>query len=447
MISLLKPGPVLSIMHYTLNAFLLTLSLITPFTQALAAPTAPQTAYPQLTYSAAEPEYDFSEISTLIENHAGTEENDLFSGATLLIAHQGRVLYQRAFGYARAFTLQEDGHLTRLANPVPMSKDSIFDLASVTKVAATTVSVMHLVSENKLALDARLGALIPEFAQTDKADITVRQLLTHRSGLWQWQPTWLYMHSKADIVDYIAGLPLRYAPGERRAYSDLGFMLLGKIIEKVAGMPLDDFVQQHIYRPLAMKDTGYRPAEAPGKRIVATSHGNPFEQKMVATGKPYPLAQPLPETPFSAYRDYTLVGEANDGNAWYGLQGVAGHAGLFSTAADLAVLGQALLNGGGYGNYRLTDRETLQSFLQTPYDDNQALGFRKNTDEKAVSYWHPGFTGTHFLIQPEGDLIIILLTNRQHKGLNADNGRYPNLNPIWQQLVRLVTKAVVRKEH
>ncbi|ALT00574.1 hypothetical protein AT746_19510 [Lacimicrobium alkaliphilum] len=382
-----------------------------------------------------------------MEDHAGTEENDLYTGASLLIAHQGRVLYQRAFGYARAFTLQEDGRLVRLAKPVPMSQDAVFDLASVTKVAATTVSVMHLVSEQKLALDARLGALIPEFAQTDKADITVQQLLTHRSGLWQWQPTWLYLQNQENIVDYIAALPLRYAPGERRAYSDLGFMLLGKIIEKVGGMPLDDFVKQHIYHPLAMKDTGYRPGPQLKQRIVATSHGNPFEQKMVATGKPYPLAQPLPEPPFTAYRDYTLVGEANDGNAWYGLGGVAGHAGLFSTVGDLAVLGQTLLNGGGYGDYRLTDSDTLQTFLQTPYDNNQALGFWKNTDNTGLSYWHPGFTGTQFLIQPENELIIILLTNRQHKGLDPDSGRYPNLTPIWQELVSLVTKAVVRKEH
>ncbi|GGD71082.1 serine hydrolase domain-containing protein [Lacimicrobium alkaliphilum] len=446
MIKFLKPGVVVAIMHYILNTLLLTVLMIMPLMTAFAASATaskePQTTYPRLTYATTEPQYDFSEIAALIGDHAGTEENDLYTGASVLIAHQGKIFYQQAFGYAQVSELQSNGQLLRSENPIPVSSETIFDLASVTKVAATTVSLMHLVSEQQLFLDDTLDKFFAEFSGTDKAKISVRQLLTHRSGLWQWQPTWLYTTNNRTTVDYIAALPLRYSPGERRAYSDLGFILLGKIIEKVSGMPLNQFTERHIYNPLGMNNTGYRPVPAKGKQIAATSHGNPFEQNMVATGKPYPLAQPLPKEPFSAYRNYTLIGEANDGNAWYGLGGVAGHAGLFSTVGDLAILGQTLLNGCGYGNFRLCDADTLNTFLQTPYDNHQALGFWKDNNATGVSFWHPGFTGTQFLVQPEQQLVIVLLTNRQHGGLNRDNGRYPDLSPVWKKLVKLTSQLV-----
>ncbi|WP_088329368.1 serine hydrolase [Lacimicrobium sp. SS2-24] len=384
-------------------------------------------------------------VQGLLHEHAGIHDNALFTGAAVLIAHKGRVMCREAVGHAQLLSLQDDGNLVHSTNPIRMSADSIFDLASVSKVAATTISIMHLVSNNQLALEDTLGELLPEFKHTDKAAITVQQLLTHRSGLLPWQPTWLYLTNAQELNDYIASLPLGHGPGERRAYSDLGFMLLGNIIEAVSGKTLEQFVHTQLYAPLGMQDTGYTPLPDARPRIAATSHGNPYERNMVATGKPYPLARPPKNPDFNGYRKYTLIGEANDGNTWYGLEGVAGHAGLFSTLDDLAILGQMLVNGGTYQNYTVTDKTTLETFLQTPFDDEQAHGFRKGQYLDQTYYWHPGFTGTYWLINPKSALVVVLLTNRQHGGLNHETGRYPSLTPIWRQVVNIAHDAIATK--
>ncbi|GAB3024808.1 serine hydrolase domain-containing protein [Bowmanella dokdonensis] len=400
--------------------------------------------YPALVDTTGEGLADASSIDELMVANLQTKEKGVYSGAVVLIAHRGQVLYEKAFGYARQIELHADGILVEMEQPVPMRVDSVFDLASVTKVASTTAALMHLVSRDQLSLDDRLGTLLPRFEDTDKSDITLRQLLTHRSGLWQWQPAWLYRgEDEEGVLDYIASLPLRYPVGEQRAYSDLGFILLGKIIERASGQSLDEFVLEHIHRPLGMLNTQYRPPASWFDRLVATSHGNPYEQHMIATGKPYPLARPLPFAPFTGYRQHTLVGQANDGNAWYGLDGVAGHAGLFGTARDLAVLAQTLLNGGVYDGYRLADPATLGAFLQTPFDENQALGWWKtSTPDGHPAYWHPGFTGTQILFQPHSQLIILLLTNRQHGGLDGQSMSYPSVSPVWKELLRLVNNSL-----
>ncbi|WP_109338412.1 serine hydrolase domain-containing protein [Saliniradius amylolyticus] len=388
-------------------------------------------------------------VGTLLKDSAGVGSNAKYSGAVALVVYKGNVIYHQAVGQAQQMWLDEKGRLVEHESPRLMQPDTLFDLASVTKVAATTTALMRLVSEGQLSLDDTLGEHLPEMVGTDKADITLRQLLTHRSGLWQWQPSWLFLNEqKPDVVDYLAGLPRRYPIGERRAYSDFGFILLGKVIERVTAVTLDQYVSRHIYQPLGMADTQYRPPARLKQRIAATSHGNPFERKMIKTGKPYPMARPIPDEQEFDYRQYTLVGEANDGNAYYGLNGVAGHAGLFSTAGDLAILGQTLINGGCYGKARITDRETVKVFFQTPFDDNQAHGYWASTSpDGAKVYWHPGFTGTQFLIQPQDELVVILLTNRQHPALPDKTEGYPSVKPVWQAVLDRVYSVLALSEN
>lgn len=175
----------------------------------------------------------------------------------------------------------------------------------------------------------------------------------------------------------LADLPLRYGIGTGRHYSDIGGgMLTGVIVERATGLRLDEYLRRVVYGPLGMTDTGYTPDPSLRHRLAATSLGNPYEYHMVATGSSSPVADDLDPAEFAWWRDYTLLGEANDGNAWYEWQGVAGHAGLFSTARDVAIFCQAVNNGGGYGNARLASPQTLASFLVEPYDAGQAVSFR-----------------------------------------------------------------------
>lgn len=397
--------------------------------------------YPRLEAADAEEALTDAQKRTLrqtVGRYLGTDAaTSLYPGAALLVAIGGKILFAEGQGMAQ-YQGATEGKLYPFSAPRKVHADTIFDLASVTKVVSTTAAVMHLVSERKLSLSDTLGELLPGMADTDKAPITVEQLLTHRAGLWEWQPTWLHKkHSRDSVYAYLAALPLRYAPGERRAYSDIGFMLLGEIVERVSGSQLNDFVQREVFSPLGMHHTRYLPPPEWRSNIAATSQGNGYEQQMVASGKPYPILQepPFSET-FSGYRIDVLNGEVNDGNAWYGLDGVAGHAGLFSTIQDLAIFCQTLLNGGGYGNAMLADPETVGRFLQTPFDTNQALGlWRYEGGDGRISYGHAGFTGTEIMFRPDDQLIVIMLTNRQHNGLTRE-GVYPSLKPAWNAVLR-----------
>ncbi|MET3709545.1 CubicO group peptidase (beta-lactamase class C family) [Sphingomonas trueperi] len=368
----------------------------------------------------------------------------LYPGAVLLVAARGRILHRAAFGAAQTLASTPDGGLRTLAAPRAMTVDTLFDMASITKIEATTAAVLHLVGIGRLSLDDRLGALLPEFRTTDKADVTVRQLLTHRAGLWEWQPTWLHRDASGRVLPYLAALPRRYPVEARFAYSDLGFMLLGAIVGKVAGMPLDRYVREQIFRPLGMVDTGFLPAPALRRRAAATSQGDGYQRRMAETGKPYPAA-PFPAAqPFSEYRSTMLVGEANDANAWLGWGGVAGHAGLFSTATDLARYAQALLNGGCYGRWRLAPAETIAAFEQAPFDPDQALGFHKTrlSGIAAPFYGHSGFTGTWFAFSPDLGLTVVLLTNRLHR---PDREAYPALDALREVVLRGAVEAVTRE--
>lgn len=390
------------------------------------------------TTSARADDMRFAPIDAAVRDGVGT----LYPGAVLIVTDRGRIVHQAAFGDAQTLTSAPDGTLRTLATPRAMAVDTLFDMASITKIEATTAAILHLVGTGRLSLDDRLGTLLPAFRGTDKADITVRQLLTHRAGLWEWQPTWLHRDASGQVLPYLAALPLRYPRGSRFAYSDIGFMLLGAVVERVTGTPLDRYVRSRVYRPLGMTDTGFLPSPSLRRRAAATSQGDAYQRRMTETGKPYPAA-PFPSAqPFDGYRNRMLVGEANDANAALGWRGVAGHAGLFSTATDLARYAQLLLNGGCYGGWRLAPARTIAAFEDTPFDADQALGFHKTqlAGIAAPFYGHSGFTGTWFAFSPQLDMTVVLLTNRVHR---PDGEPYPTLDALRETVLRQAVTTVL----
>lgn len=360
-----------------------------------------------------------------------------YAGGVVLVAARGRVVHCRAFGYAQT----HQGHQP-LAVPRAMTVETVFDLASVTKVLATTASLMVLHGDGRLDLDLPVAAYLPQLAGSPVASATVRQLLTHRAGLWEWQPLYLRSRTPAEALDVLAGLDLRYPRGTRRAYSDLGFMLLGAVVEALTGQRLDAYVRSRVHAPLGMVATTYRPTPGARHGCAATSTGDAHERLMLTTGQPYPVVGGAGTGPLGGWRSRTLVGEANDGNAWHTWGGVAGHAGLFSTAMDVATFAQALVNGGGYGDTELAPAATVAAFLAPQLDDQQVLGFwseRLQAVSTAGGFGHGGFTGTELLFDPVRQLVVVLLTNRLHPA-----GQPHDLQPVWRAVLRAALQATGR---
>lgn len=325
-----------------------------------------------------------------------------FPGAVGLLAHDGVVVDRFATGQALRYA-DPNGTELPSGQQVPMRPDTIFDLASVSKLF-TSIAVLQLVDDGKVDLSAPVARYLPEFATNGKQDVTVEQLLTHTSGLdadpapslWQGYPD-IPSRRKA-VLDS----PLIHAPGSTYLYSDINFMTLGFLVEQVSGAPLDKVVHDRITGPLGMNDTGYNPPASELPRIAATEY---------ETDPPRGLVR----------------GQVHDENAW-ALGGVSGHAGVFSTAGDLAVLGQMLLNGGTYHGARVLRPETTRQMLtdhnQGFPGDSHGLGpeldqmFYMGGLSSPVTAGHTGFTGTTFVVDLESRSIAILLTNRVHPTRN-----------------------------
>jgi CubicO group peptidase (beta-lactamase class C family) len=352
-------------------------------------------------------------------------------GAVLLVAQDGRVAQDTAFGYAQL----DDYELHRLEHPVAMHTSTLFDLASVTKVMATTFAVMMLVDRGKVQLDAPLYRYLPEFRGPHKDSITVRHLLTHTAGLVQWQPLYYHAHTPRETYDVICDMPLQWGVGEGRHYSDLGFMLLGYMVERVSGKPLDVFVHDELYAPLGLHSTTFLPKAHGFRDFAATSHGNPYERHMVYDST-FGYRYNGDPTAWDGWRRYTLVGEVSDGNAWYANEGVAGHAGLFSNAADLHVLLELLLNRGVYAGHRYIRASVIDKFLTRDRYGN-GLGWMMSSDLPVGSFYHTGFTGTYVLGVPKYHLAVVLLTNRENVGTDAA-GYFPNVDPLRTAVARAV---------
>jgi len=313
-------------------------------------------------------------------------EDSAFPGGTFLAAKDGIIFHKKAVGN---FTYQDDA---RDVNP-----GTIYDLASVTKVVSTTSAVMLLYERGELKLDTPVYKVIPEFGQKGKEQITFRHLLTHSSGLPGWAPLWKRGDTPEEMVDAICEMELEYETGQDYVYSCMGFIMLGKAVEKITGMPLNQFVDQEIFEPLGMEYTFYNPPEK--------------------------YCQHIPPTEYDSARGGFVHCKVHDENAYY-LGGVSGNAGLFSNIHDLAIFAQMMLNKGIYEGTRIFQPETVELFTKRqniPENTSRCLGWDTPSGNSSSgryfstrTYGHLGFTGTSVWIDPVKNLFGILLTNRVH---------------------------------
>lgn len=328
-------------------------------------------------------------------------------GGVLWLEHKGDS-YHKAYGSRSLVPALE-----------PMSEDTIFDMASLTKVIACTPAVMLLIERGQIQLDAPVRTYIPEFTGGGKENVTIRHLLTHLSGLPGDIETRSDWHGQAAAIQKACAETLLTPPGTAFRYSDINFFLLGEIVQRVAKTPLEQFVAREIYSPLKMDDTGYLPPESKLARIAPTE---------VVEGKPF-------------------RGIVHDPTARH-MGGVAGHAGLFSTAADLARYARMLLNEGELDGVRLFRPETvrLMTSVQTPPElsARRGLGWDIDTGYSGPrgalfplgSYGHTGWTGTSLWIDPFSRTFVIFLSNRNHP---SESG---NVSQLRRELGTLAAQAV-----
>jgi CubicO group peptidase (beta-lactamase class C family) len=361
----------------------------------------------------------------------------LIPGAVFLVSKDGRVVHERAFGYAEL----NDYTMHRLASPRVMRTSTMFDLASVTKVMATTFAVMMLVDRGQIDLDAPVYHYLHDFRGVHLDSITVRNLLQHSAGLVQWQPLYYHASNSAQTYDVIRGMPLQWGVSEGRHYSDLSFMLLGYIVEHVSGQRLDAFLAQNLYRPLSLASTTFNPRSQGFTEFAATEQGNVYEKHMVYDPTFGYLYKGDP-TAWNGWRQYLLNGEADDGNSFYANAGVAGHAGLFSTAADLRVLLDMLVARGTSGGRQYIRPSVVDEFFTRDKYQN-FLGWQAPAGLPAGSFSHTGFTGTYVVGIPRYKLSIILLTNRQNMGTNPE-GYFPDVGPLQQAVTRAVVNGAAK---
>lgn len=283
---------------------------------------------------------------------------------------------------------------TDWATDAPAVDDrTIYDLASLTKVVVTTTAAMILEEELRLELDRTVASYLPEFNAPEKATITVRMLLTHRGGLEAYGPLFVESRGRMEYLAAINARPLRHPPGSRSIYSDWDMILLQLVIERITGQSLDVFARQRILEPLGMSDSFFNPDSTLFSRIAPT-------ELQTSTGR-------------------LIHGVVHDENA-RAIGGVSGHAGFFSSARDLAIFAQMILNGGHYGSVRILRPTTVARWTsRQDADTSRALGWDTPSGRSSAgrffsprSFGHTGFTGTSIWIDPVKDLYVILLTNR-----------------------------------
>jgi CubicO group peptidase (beta-lactamase class C family) len=291
-------------------------------------------------------------------------EGGVFPGAVVVVGTGERILHVRGYGH---FTWSADA-------AVPHPDSTLYDLASLTKVVATTPAAMVLVEDGMLDLGRAVQHYLPEFTGEGKDRVTVRHLLEHRTGLRAFLPLNERASTAEEAEELVLTEPLRYEPAGRVIYSDLNAMLLGWIVERVSGQRLDEFAAERVFGPAGMAETRFEPPRSTWGRVA----------------------------PVGLWRGYVIAGQLHDQNA-VRLGGVSGHAGLYSTGVDMGRYAQMLLSGGrAPSGVQVVQPETVREFTRRGAG-NRALGW---------DYGHGGFTGTSIWIDPELDLFVVVLTNR-----------------------------------
>jgi beta-N-acetylhexosaminidase len=329
-----------------------------------------------------------------------------------------------AVGVKGQLVVHPFGKLTRDAKAEAVEANTIYDLASLTKPIVTTTSVMILVQQKRLDLDAPLSRLLPEWNTAAKSDpdpswrahVTPRMLLLHDSGLPAHRDFYKDAKGHDAVLTRVLAEPLVHEPGKQVEYSDLGFILLGEIVERLTGDSLAEFARKEIFVPLAMKDSLFNPPRSLRARIAPTENDVTFRKRLIQ-------------------------GEVHDQNAW-AMGGIAGDAGLFSTAGDVAVFAQMILNGGIYAHHRIVSRATIAEFTEHHAIGNstRTLGWDVPLDPAATgrffsprSFGHYGFTGTSIWIDPDRNLFIIFLTNRVNP--SVDNIKIRKVRPALHDAI------------
>jgi len=331
-----------------------------------------------------------------------------FPGGVILAAKNGEIFLHKAFGYHT------------YSKKKPVMRGNIYDLASITKVVATTSALMKLVDEKKLSLDDKVITYLPEFIGKQKmffdqkSMVTIRHLITHTSGLPPFKKYFLMDGNIQTKIDSIMNTEPEIPLNQKMIYSDIGLIVLGKIIESVSQSSLDEYVDSVVFKPLGMKTTFYNPPIEKIKRIIPTEYSSLYGE--------------------------TIIGYVHDENA-KSIGGIAGHAGLFSTASDLSIFSQMMLNGGIYGWKRIFKSQSVTNFTKRANaieGSSRALGWDTPSGQSsggvylsASSFGHTGFTGTSLWIDPENQIFVILLTNAVHPNRNYKNPNYFD----WRQKI------------
>jgi len=331
--------------------------------------------------------YNFSNVDALMKNAVN---DSVFPGGVLLVGYRGKVIYNKAFGN---FTYDEKSKKTDI--------NSLFDLASLTKVTATTPAAMLLCDDGRLNLNDKVTKYLPEFGNNGKDKITIRNLLLHNSGLPAFKPFYKTCKNAKEEVEAIMNCELDFEPGAKYLYSDLGMIVLQKVIEKITRQPLDKFVKINLYDKLGMKNTFFNPPKNRKTDCMPTEIDN-------------------------YWRNRLIQGEVHDETASM-LNGVAGNAGLFSTASDLAIYVNVLMSNGAFENKAFFNPETVTVWTtRQSAQSSRGIGWDTRTDDKSSSgtkfsknsFGHTGFTGTSIWADKDKKLFVILLTNRVYPSRN-----------------------------
>jgi CubicO group peptidase (beta-lactamase class C family) len=348
-----------------------------------------------------------------------------FPSAAYLVAEGGRIVLADALGDA---VREPEQFVARRA--------TLYDLASLTKPLVTGLLCARLIERGRVWMDERVAHYLPEFELKDKRAVTVRQLLTHTSGLPAWRPLYITAGGKREqALSAIAREPLESAPGAHVRYSDLGFITLGFLIERLAGAGLSEIARHEIFKPLALRRTFFNPSHSTRTRIAACETGNAYEREMCAA------------TGAGEYLDWragVIWGEVHDGNAHF-LGGAAGHAGLFSTARETLRLASQFIAGQTQllapqtcALFRTNFTEGLEEARAVAWQLAETVGSTAGPDLPPDSFGHTGFTGTSCWIDPSRERAFILLTNRTH----ARPLPFVNINSVRRRFHTLAAEAL-----
>ena len=358
-------------------------------------------------------------VSRLTEFIQQKIAEDHFPGAVFLVFRQGEGVVKSAHGLA----------VVR-PQPIPMKLDTIFDLSSLTKPLITALLTVLMAQEGTINMEDEVGRFLPQFSDPRKRELTLIDLLTHRAGFPDWLPLYLFGSSMVDYLRHLNQIPLLYQPRRRVVYSCIGYIILGEILSRVAGMGLDELALQMIIRPLKLTRTMFHPPFSLKQVIAATEESNRYERERVREQG----------IDYKGYREGVIWGEVHDQNA-YSLGGVSGNAGLFSSADDLLRLAAQLLPEGEF-LFPLYRELFFRNF--TPgLEEDRSIGWQlaSTPGSSAGHHLHPssightGFTGTSIWIAPHTRAVYILLTNRIHPYYRGEN-----LNQLRRDFHRLASR-------